>query len=73
MDVDQQMHVIGFAAKLEQLATPRREDFAKGLLEVFEQIGRQSLAPVLRHKNNVSLKVKNSMRARSMGVLHLAS
>ena len=40
MDVDQQVYVIRFAAKFQQLATPRGEDFTECRLKVFEQVGR---------------------------------
>jgi hypothetical protein len=46
------VYTIRFVAKFQQLATPRK-DFTECNLKVFEQVGRQRLAPVLRHENYV--------------------
>ncbi|WMY10948.1 hypothetical protein P3F88_30175 [Paraburkholderia phenoliruptrix] len=45
--------MIRFAAKFQQLATPRGEDFTECHLKVFEQVERQRLGSVLRHENHV--------------------
>lgn len=53
VDTDQQVHMVGLAAKLDQLAAPRRKDFRKGGVEVRQQRRRQRFAAILGHKNNV--------------------
>lgn len=46
MDVDQQVHVVRSAAKLDESAAPRGEDFAEGRFQIREQLRRQGFAPV---------------------------
>ena len=53
MDINQQMHMIGLAAELKQLATPSDKAFGKGILEVFKQFRRERFAAILCYKNNV--------------------
>ena len=53
MGVDQQVHVVRFAAKPDDFAAPRGEDFAERRFQIREQFRRQGLAPVFCYKNDV--------------------
>ena len=69
MDVGEKVHMVGFAAELQQLAAPFGEDLAEGVAKVVEQLRREGLTPVLGHKNNVQPKLEYGVRRRPMRLL----
>lgn len=56
------MHMVGLAAELQQLAASFREPLAEWLVQVVDQLWRESLAMVLGHQNNVQPKLECSVR-----------
>ena len=63
MDVDEQMHMIGLAAELQEPTSPAGQDLREGRFQVRQQFRGQGRTPVLGHENDMQLKVKNSVRA----------
>ena len=56
MDLRQQMHMIRFAAKLQQSASPVFQYFRKGSAQLLQQFRRQRFAPIFSHGNDVRLE-----------------
>lgn len=53
MYINQKMHMVGFATKLNQFATPSFEYFAEGGFEVFQQFRRKYFTAIFRYKNDM--------------------
>ena len=62
MNVSQQMHMIRLAAKLQERATPARQNLREDLSKVRQQQRRDGLAPILGHKHNVQANRNHRMR-----------
>jgi hypothetical protein len=52
---DQQVHVVGLAVELEQLAAPAATDPLELRLHLVKHLGREASVTVLRHEDNVKL------------------
>lgn len=56
MDFNQQMHVVGFASKLDQSATPSGQNVRKDVSQILQHRRCDAFAPVFRHKHHVQAK-----------------